>query len=380
VTLGFVLGHHGVSVAAVAGLVSLVLLPTTWSFVLGPIVDVSLTPRRWYAIMVAVATACYGVLAVTPISAAAVPLLGVLCFALSAATVGAGSAVAAAMALTTTPAARGPIAGWTQAANLGGAGIGGGLGLWIAGRLGESAPALAMGAITLASAAPMLFVRTPRRRAAAAPATRVAEIGRETWNLARTRTGVLAIMVMTLPCALGAAAGLLPAAAGAWRASSDLVALVRGVLGGVTTIPGCILGGYLCRHYRHRSVYFFAAMAYAGGLAGMAMAPHTPLAFAAFMILNGVILGVAFGAMTSVSYDALGRTCPATVCAGLSSLSNVPLLAATLILGQAEALLGVDGMLLTEAALGAVSVAAYAALAARWRPTADGAQLLAASG
>jgi MFS transporter, PAT family, beta-lactamase induction signal transducer AmpG len=373
VTLGFVLGHHGVSVAAVAGLVSLALLPTTWSFVAGPIVDVSLTPRRWYAIMLPLVAACFVGFAFTPMSAAAVPVLGVLCLSVSGAAVCASTAVNAAMALTTPPELRGPIAGWSQTANLGGTGLGGGLGLWIAGHAGEAAPALTIAAITLASATPMLFLRVPRRATVvAAPMERVGAIGRDIWALARTRAGVLAIMVMTLPCALGAAAGLLPAAAGAWHASSDLVALVRGALGGVTTIPGCIFGGYLCRHFRHRTVYFSAALVYATGLAAMALAPHTPFAFGSFMILNGVILGVSFGAMTSVNYDALGPTSPATVCAGLSSLSNLPLLAATLILGQAEARLGVDGMLLTEAALGGFSVAGYALLATRWRPAAVG--------
>ena len=366
-TLGFVLGHHGVSVAAVAGLVSLALLPTTWSFIMGPIVDVSLTPRRWYLIMVTVAAACFVGFALTPMTAAEVPLLGALCFCVSVAAVCAGASVTAAMALTTPPGLRGPIAGWTQTANLGGTGLGGGLGLWIAGHAGESAPALTMAALVLGAATPMLFMRIPPRVAAAAPVERVGEIGREIWTLARTRTGVLAILVMTLPAALGAAAGLLPAAAGAWRASSDLVALVRGALGGVTTIPGCLLGGYLCRHFQHRTVYWLAALVYAAGLAAMALAPHTPFAFGAFMILNGVILGVSFGALTSVNFAALGPTSPATVSAGLNSLSNVPLLAATLVLGQAEARLGVDGMLLTEAALGAASVAGYALLASHWK-------------
>jgi hypothetical protein len=274
------------------------------------------------------------------------------------------------MALTTAAAERGPIAGWSQVANLGGAGLGGGLGLWIAGHAGgPMAAALTLAVMTLACAIPLAFMRVPPRLPGLALAPRVGAIGRDVWRLARTRTGVLAAVVMTLPAALGASAGLLPAAAATWHASSDLVALMRGALGGLTTIPGCVLGGYLCKRFRHRTVYIWAALAYAGGLAAMATAPHTPFAFAAFVITNGVILGAAFGALTSVVFDTLGPTSPATVNAGLNSLSNVPLLLATVLLGQAEARLGVDGMLLTEAGLGAVSVAAYAGLAFFWRPT-----------
>jgi len=368
VTLGFVLGHHGVSVAAVSGLVGLYLLPTTWAFLMGPVVDVSLTPRRWYAVMIVALAACFLGFALTPMTAAAVPLLGVLCFTGSAAGVCAGAGVTAAMALTTTHGERGPIAGWFQTANLGGAGLGGGLGLWIAGHAGPTAAGLTLAAITGVCGLPLLMMRVPPRLEGLALVPRVASMSREVWTLARTRTGVLAILVMTLPAALGASTGLLPAAAGAWHASSDLVALVRGALGGATTIPGCIVGGYLCRRFRHRTVYTWGALVYAAGLAAMAAAPHTPFTFAAFIILNGVILGVAFGALTSVIYDTLGPTSPATVNACLGSLANVPLLFATVLLGQAERQLGVDGMLLTEAALGTVSVAAYSTLAWFWRP------------
>ena len=225
-----------------------------------------------------------------------------------------------------------------------------------------------MAAITLACAAPLVLMRVPRRPLGVTVGARIGEMGREIWSLARTRTGVLAMILMITPAALGASANLLPAAAGAWHASADLVALMSGALGGLATIPGCVVGGYLCRRHLHRAVYILGALAYAAGLTAMALAPHTPFAFGAFVVLNGMILGLALAAMTSVNFDALGPTSPATVSAGLISLCNVPLLLVTVLLGQAEARMGVNGMLLTEAGLGAVSAAAYAALAWRWRP------------
>ena len=97
VTLGFVLSRHGVSVAAVSGLVGLYLAPTTWSFVAGPVIDASLTPRLWYAMMVAVVVAGFIGFAVTPMTAAALPVLGALCLGVSIGGVCAGSAVTAAM-------------------------------------------------------------------------------------------------------------------------------------------------------------------------------------------------------------------------------------------------------------------------------------------
>jgi hypothetical protein len=226
---------------------------------------------------------------------------------------------------------------------------------------------MAMAAISLACIAPLLLLRVPPRSLGVPLGERVGGMARAVWNMARSRKGVLAMMIMTLPSAVGACSGLLPAAAAHWRASSDLVALVRGALGGVTTIPGCVLGGYLCRRFPQRMVYIWGALAYAGGLAAMALGPHTPAAFAGFVILNGVILGVAYGALTAVIFDCLGPISAATIYAALASLSNVPLLLVTLLVGQAEARHGPDGMLMTEAVLGAVSVAGLAALAWAWR-------------
>jgi MFS family permease len=371
VTLGFVLGRSGTSVAAVSGLVALYLLPTTWSFLAGPIVDVTtFSPRLWALAGMGLLACVFAAFSITPMTSTTVPWLGLLCLSGSMAAVISGAGITAAMALTTAPSARGPIAGWVQMANLGGKGLGGGLGLWLAEHAGgPSLSALFLAVATLGCAAPLLWMRVPPPGAAASAPARVAEIGRDVWRLARTRTGVLAIVVMAIPSALGAANGLLPAAASHWRAPPDLVALVHGALGGLTAAPGCVLGGYLCRFYRHRAVYIAAALAYALGLTAMALAPHTPLMFAVFVILNGVILGVAFGALTAVIFDTLGSISPATVAAALSSLSNIPLLLATVLLGRAAARLGIDGMLLTEAALGALSVIGYGLLAALWRPT-----------
>ena len=67
VTLGFVLSHHGFSVSAVAGLIGLNLLPSTWRFLVGPFIDVSLTPRFWYLLS-------SGLLSLSLLAVALVPL------------------------------------------------------------------------------------------------------------------------------------------------------------------------------------------------------------------------------------------------------------------------------------------------------------------
>jgi MFS transporter, PAT family, beta-lactamase induction signal transducer AmpG len=369
VTLGYVLGRHGVSVAAIAGLAGLYLLPTTWQFFVGPVVDMTLTRTRWYIVGSLVLAACFVAFALTPMTAAGVPALGVVCFAIGVATVAQGTAGVAAMVATTPPEKRGPIAGWSQTANLGGAGLGGGLALWIVSHAGGAvAAALTLSVLSIACAAPIFLMRVPPIAKGESVLARTRGLTSEVWILMRTRVGVLAAIAMTIPAALGAATRLLPAVAGDWRASADLVALVQGALGGVASIPGCILGGYLCIRWRHRTVYMWAALAFAAGEAVMALAPHTPTLFAVLALANSVLLGVCYGALSGIIFDALGPRGAATVGSILSSLSNVPLLAVTILVGQAQTRLGSGGMLLTESGLAAVSIAGYALLAFLWKP------------
>jgi MFS family permease len=186
--------------------------------------------------------------------------------------------------------------------------------------------------------------------------------------LLRTRQGVLAALVVTIPAALGAAANLFAAVAGDWRASADLVAGVTGVLSGLATVPGCMLGGYLCDRFPRRIVYVWSAAACAAGEAAMAWAPHTPAWFAFMVLANAALLGVGFAAVAAVIYECLGPRAAATVAALLGSLCNVPVVAMTALVGWVQTRHGSSAMLLTEAGVGAVSVAAYAALAWAWRP------------
>ena len=372
ITLGYVLSQHGVSVAAIAGIVGLRLLPETWKFLMGPVLDLSLSSRLWYLICVIAAAACLLSFALFPLTASSVPVLDVLALLAGVASTAASSSAVAAMALTTPNEKRGAIAGWGQTGNLGGVGVGGGLGLWITTHAGGlTVAALVAAAVCLLCATPMLLMRVPRRPPGVALKAQAAGVGQAVWALLRTRTGVLVMLAVTLPAGLGAAANLLPAAAGSWRASADLVAVVTGVLGGLASVPGCIIGGYLCDRFPRRTVFMGSAVICAIGEAAMAAAPHTPFFFAAFVLGNAVLTGVAWGAVAAVIYDCLGRTGAATVASVLSSLCNLPVAVVTVLIGWVQTRHGSSAMLLTEAGLGAASVAVYGLVLWFWRPQAN---------
>jgi MFS transporter, PAT family, beta-lactamase induction signal transducer AmpG len=373
VALGYVLAQHGVGVAEIAGLVGLRLLPETWAFLAGPLIDSCLTSVRWYVLSVVALAICAVGFAFLPLQAAASGMLAALCLATGISAVLSGSAAAAALALTTDNSVRGASAGWRQTGNLGGIGLGGGGALWLATHAGGLRVAgLVLAVIYLLTIWPFLIVRVPTvPRGATVRRAALLAVG-ALWALLRTRPGILAAIAVTLPAGVGAAANILPAVADDWHASADVVASVTGVLAGIASIPGCITSGYLCDRFPRRTVFMYCALlgAVAEGL--MAFAPHSPAGFAALVLVNSVFTGLAYGSVVAVIYDRLEPSGAATINGVLNSLSNVPVVLVTMIIGAVQARSGSISMLLAEAGLGVVSVAMYAALVTMWRPPAVG--------
>jgi MFS family permease len=372
VTLSYILAHRGVSVGAIAGLVSLNLLPFAWKVVMGPILDLSLSSVTWVMLSTGVIVVILLIMSFSPLTPQAMPFLDLMSLLLGVAAAAESAAVTAAMAHTTPNAQRGAVAGWQTVGNLGGSGLGGGAGLWLAVHAGGAPVAglsLALGCA--ACMAPLWWMGAPPIVHDVGLRGKAAELGRSVWSLLRTRRGVLVAIVSVIPAGLGAASNLFAAVAGDWRASADLVAIVTGVFGGLATIPGCIVGGYLCDRFPRRVVYIWSALICAGGEAAMALAPHTPFWFGAMVLGNACLLGGAYAGCSAVIFDCLGKSGAATVSSLLSSLANLPLVMMVMVVGWAQSKYGSSAMLLTEAGVAVISVAGYAALAYLWRPEAS---------
>jgi MFS transporter, PAT family, beta-lactamase induction signal transducer AmpG len=368
VVLGYVLSQHGVGVAVIAGLVGLRMLPDTWSFLAGPLIDSCLSCVRWYIISIVGLALCSVGFAYSPVEAADSALFAALCLASGIGSVLSTSSASASLALTTTNAVRGACAGWRQAGFLGGMGLGGGGALWLASHEGGlRAAALAVAMVYLMCMFPFLLVRVPTAIRGSNVAVAAREALGALWKLLRTRPGILAVIAVTLPTGLGAAAYLLPAVAGDWHASADVVATVTGVLSGIASIPGCVTSGYLCDRFPRRTVFMWCALTAAVAEGFMAFAPHVPAGFAALVLVNSALTGLAYGSVTAIIFDRVEVTGAATVCGVLGSLCTLPVVVVTMILGAIQARAGSTAMLLTEAGLGVVSVGFYALLVTAWR-------------
>ena len=368
VTLAFYLRQHGVPFAAIAGMASLVALPFTWKFVVGPLVDALSTPTRWYVLSVAAAACCVVALGFGAGVSAPMPLMGALALVAGAAAATCSDAVCVAMVQNSPGDRRGVVAGWINAGQLGGSGVGGGAALWVASSGGGVALAgLALGLAIAPCVAPLLWLRLARVVHGDDLKIRAKGVWRAVSGLLRTRAGLLVLLFCLAPTGLNEAVNLMPALAVEWKAPAATVALVSGVLGGLTIIPGCVVGGYLCRRFSPKAVYIATGVACAIVELVIAFSPRTPGGFTAMVLLNAAILGTNWAAITAVAFEILGEAGAATVSSLLSSASNVPLVIMAMVVGALHQRFGTTTMFLGEVAIAVVCLVGLTALTLLWR-------------
>jgi MFS transporter, PAT family, beta-lactamase induction signal transducer AmpG len=365
VTLGWLLSHAGASVAEIAALAGMTLIPNTWKVAWAPLIDTTLSAKAWFLIGLVATAASLAGIAVLPLEVSLLPVFSALVFAGSVAASVTSIAVDRLMAFDVPDHLKGQAGGWSQAGNLGGAGLGGGLGLWLAQHSGHpwiSGSLLA--AISLACAWPLIRIVEPGRVGGGKSywATLI-ETGADVITLIKTRIGLLACFLMLLPIGSGGLQQLWAAIAKDWSAGADEVALVGGLLSGLVSIPGCIIGGYIADKIDRKRAYSLFGIALSLVAVGMALAPRTPISFLVSACLYNAVVGFCYGAYSAVTLEAIGKGAAGTKFNLISSLSNVPILVVTLVDGWAETRFGATGMLYVEASMGVIGVVIYSVVA-----------------
>ena len=370
VTLTFYLRQHGVPFAAIAGMAGCAALPFTWKVVMGPAVDAVWTPTRWYVLSVLVAIGSIVALGFGAGLKAAMPVMDALALLAGAAAATSAEAVTVAMVQTSPADHRGAISGWLNAGQLGGGGIGGGGALLIASSWpgGIGLASLAIAVVTAPCIAPMLWLRLPRPVHSEALKARATGIWQAMTGLLKTRVGLLVALFSLAPTGLNEAANLMPALAKEWGAPADLVALVSGVIGGLVSIPGCVLGGYLCRRFSPKAVYIGTGVACALVEVVIAASHRTPLVFGGLVLLNAAVVGTNWAAITAVVFEILGEEGAATVSSLLSSFANAPIVVMAMVVGALQQRFGSSAMFLGEAAIAAACLIGLTLLTMLWRP------------
>jgi predicted MFS family arabinose efflux permease len=184
-------------------------------------------------------------------------------------------------------------------------------------------------------------------------------VGKDLWSVAKSRIGALALILCFLPLGSGAASGLWSAISGDWKASADTVAIVTGVLGGIISAGGCLIGGWICDRMDRKAAYALYGVLQALCAVAMALAPRTEAMFVVFTSLYALITGLTYAGFTAFVLEAMGMGAAATKYNVFASLSNTPIYYMTRIDGWSHERWGPGGMLYTEAVFGMVGLIVF---------------------
>jgi|GEM_PF-194370 len=393
VTLAYLLAAAGIDAVGIAALGAWSLLPQTWKVLGGPLVDTTLSNKTWFLIS-AIVTGLLMIAAslITP-SAANFSLIMALTFLFSTASAFNALAADSIMAYATVPEEKGRAGGWSQAGNLGGSGLGGGLGLWLSQNatpagdaglgqwlaahtglqgfaemglwLGQHASAgavsgIAIGLVCLASCLSLLFVHEPVvEHRAETFGHSVVNVGKDAWELVRSRKGLLAVAAFSLPIGVCAMTQLWSGVAGDWHASANWVALVNGAMGGVLSMIGCIAGGWICDKMNRMTAFNIFSVVTAGAALAMAFAPRNETSFVVYVCLYMILTGFCYAGFGAVTLEAIGKGAAATKYNLLAGLANVPIIYLSILDGKAHERWSSAGMLLTDAIVPVIGTALF---------------------
>jgi PAT family beta-lactamase induction signal transducer AmpG len=367
VALTNIASKNGIPISEATLIIASGMLVNWLKWLWAPIVDITLTPRKWHLFATLLSGVGVFAMSAVPLDREHLPLLIFIIAAANIINSIVGMAVEAIMAGSIPASEAGRVSGWFQTGNLGGVGLGGGLGLYLLEHLSKPWMSGAiMAVLFFACCIPLVFTpHVESHHRGKSPLAAVQGVVHDLWVMVKTKGGLQSAILCLLPIGTGAAQGVLTqdAVAKYWGADSNYVALTQGLLAGVVMAIGCFIGGALCRRFHPRIAYAGIGVVLAVVAMGMGLAPHGPMAYVVWSMLYSLVVGLAYAAFTAVVLDAMGTGSGATKYNIFASLSNFPIWWLGLLLGyvaEKGAARGAPLMLFTEAALGVVGVVVFA--------------------
>ena len=183
-------------------------------------------------------------------------------------------------------------------------------------------------------------------------------LGRECRSTFLRWDAVPYLLFMLLPAGTGAAIGLLPGIAQAYRVGGDQVAWINGLLGALAIAAGSMVTTLLPRRWGFARPALAVYLLNAAVLAGMALGPMRPGTYLAGTVLYLFTTGCAYAASTVVLLEFLGASGKSGSgrFSVMNGLLNVPVLLMISADGWGAARWGAKGLLAVEA-LAAVTAA-----------------------
>ena len=361
VTIGFLLTEAGIPLVQVAPIISVSFLPNIFKFLWAPLIDTTLTVKKWYVIANLITALGILFTSVLPLKIEYITSMYVIVLVTGFANTFVAMSTESLLAHDTPENLKGRAGGWIQAGNLGGLGLGGGAGLWLAKQLTEPWITGAIIAIAcLLCTFGLIFLSEPASfiREKSYFKT-IRNLNRDIWTILKSRMGFLALFLCFLPIGSGAASNLWSAISNDWHASANTVALVVGVLGGLLSAAGCLIGGWICDLMDRKKAYILFGLLQALCAVSMAFSPATEKMFIIWTSLYVVSTGLTYAGFSAFVLEAIGKGAAATKYNVYASLSNAPIYYMIFIDEWSHGKWGAFGMLTVEAIMALIGVTLF---------------------
>lgn len=365
IVMPFILTKNGFPLAFTAGIVAVGVSANLWRFLWGPVVDISLSLHKWFWIGIITCTASLLSLCFIPFSMKGAFLLSAIVFISQVAATLTLLPVNGIMAKGIVENKKGKASGWYQAGNLAGTGMGGGVGLWLATHYDIKIAGLVLVGASILFSLFILLIRDIPHDKEESILREIKDLGKDIFAMLKVPVSLYVMILFLMPIGTGAMANLWSAVAQDWKTDADTVVLVTGLLSGLVSAMGCVVGGIIADRWGVWVAYMGCGIVSAIVTLIMAALPLKPYMYIWGVLSYGFATGLIYAGFTAVILFAVGKKHVTTKFSLLASLGNVPVVYMTAFNGWVHDKYGSKTMLLTEAILGILAVLIFTAILKR---------------
>ena len=342
----------GISVAAAASVVAFAISPKVWKFLWAPVVDLTLSLKRWYAIGAAIAGTMLIACGFVPTSPGLLWLVGICAFLAEVGTGFVTTALGGLMAEGMPDDRKGRAAGCYQLGGKLASGLGGGGGVWILAHEHSSlAPAIALGAMCFIPIGALPLLPDPGRTIFGSLTGRLGQFAQDFAELFKNPRSLFVAVLVLMPIGISGVSNFWSGVASEWSVSATVVALMTGPMKAAAATVGCLSAGWLADQLDRRFVYLGSGAILALVVLALSQAPRVPLSFIAGTFSVYLVLAMGDAAFSALILNVIGTRNAASKYAILSALGNVPDVYMTSFSGFAHDKWGTSRMLQIEAAV-----------------------------
>ncbi len=357
VVLPYLLTQKGFTVAQSASIVAIGVSSNIWRFLWGPIADITLSLRKWYWIGAIACIATLLLLCLIPYNTKQITLLTIIVFISQVAATFVVLPLGGLMAIRVEPSKKGRAGGWYQAGNLGGVGLGGGAGLWLASHYNLNIVAITLCGLSILTALVIIKIEDVKSKEGSTIAHEVMVMGKEMLRMIKVPIFLFIIILFLMPIGTAGIANLWSAIASDWHSGPNTIALVTGALSGIISALGCVVGGWASDKWGIWWGYLGAGGLFCIVTTAMAAMPYQPYVYITGVLIYAFIYGLVNAAFSAMALYATGTKLAATKYAVISSIANIPVVFMIDADGWAHDKYGSKFMLVFEAVVAIVFIA-----------------------